>query len=323
MKILKDLIQRYAAQKDRIHRLSREAGWIVAGQAASVLGSLVLVRVLTEYLEPAEYGQLALGLTVATLVNQVVMGGLIAGIGRFYSIATEKGDLRGYLRAARRMLIIATAVVVGLGMILIGTLVAVEMHHWLWLATAALVFSILSSYNGALNGIQNAARQRAIVALHGGMDAWLKIGLAVGVMLWLGTNSAAVVVGYTLPGVIVKDFMQPDKLVNEIADAGCFILPSRGEPWGVVVHEFAAAGMPLILSDAVGAASTFLVPGLNGYSFRTNDAAALAERMEQIIDSSDDELLAMSVASHRLSERTTPHTSAANLLSILDRKRHD
>jgi glycosyltransferase involved in cell wall biosynthesis len=121
-------------------------------------------------------------------------------------------------------------------------------------------------------------------------------------------------------GVIVKDFMQPDKLVNEIAETGCFILPSRGEPWGVVVHEFAAAGMPLILSDAVGAASTFLVPGLNGYSFRANDAAALAEKMEQIIDSSDDELLAMSVASHRLSERITPHTSAANLLSILDRK---
>ena len=190
-------------QKDRIHRLSREGGWIIAGQAASVLGSLVLVRVLTEYLEPAEYGQLALGLTVATLVNQVVMGGLINGIGRFYSIATEKGDLWGYLRAARRMLIIATAVVVGLGMILIGTLAAVEMHQWLWLATAALVFSILSSYNSALNGIQNAARQRAIVALHGGMDAWLKIGLAVGVMLWLGTNSAAVVAGYALSAFII------------------------------------------------------------------------------------------------------------------------
>lgn len=203
MKILKHLIQRYVVQKDRIHRLSREGGWIIAGQAASVLGSLVLVRVLTEYLESAEYGQLALGLTVATLVNQVVMGGLIAGIGRFYSIATEKGDLWGYLRAARRMLIIATAVVVGLGMILIGTLAAVEMHQWLWLATAALVFSILSSYNSALNGIQNAARQRAIVALHGGMDAWLKIGLAVGVMLWLGTNSGAVVLGYALSALVV------------------------------------------------------------------------------------------------------------------------
>jgi len=198
-----DLNQRYAAQKIRIHSLSREAGWIVAGQAASVLGSLVLVRVLTEYLESAEYGQLALGLTVATLVNQVVLGGLIAGIGRFYSIATEKGDLWGYLSAARRMLIIATAVVIALGIILISILAAVDMRHWLWLVTAVLVFSILSSYNSALNGIQNAARQRAIVALHGGMDAWLKIGLAVGVMLWLGVSSGSVVMGYALAALVI------------------------------------------------------------------------------------------------------------------------
>lgn len=197
------LIQGYEDQKARIHRLFREGGWIVAGQAASVLGALVLVRVLTAYLDPAEYGQLALGLTLATLVNQVVMGGLIAGIGRFYSIATEKGDLWGYLRAARRMLLVATVVVVGLGTILIGALAVADMHHWLWLVAAILVLSIVSSYNSALNGIQNAARQRAIVALHGGMDAWLKIGLVVGVMLWLGTHSAAVAVGYALSAFIV------------------------------------------------------------------------------------------------------------------------
>jgi len=168
-----------------------------------VLGALVLVRVLTEYLEPDEYGQLALGLTIAGLVNQVVMGGVVAGIGRFYSIATEKGDLWGYLRATRRLLLIATLAVIGLGVILIAGLAATGLHHWLFLALAALVFSILTGYNSALNGIQNAARQRAIVALHGGMNAWLKIGLAVGFMLWFGTNSVAVVLGYALSAFFV------------------------------------------------------------------------------------------------------------------------
>jgi O-antigen/teichoic acid export membrane protein len=201
--MLQRLIQSYREQRTRIHRLSREGGWIVAGQAASVLGSLALVRVLTEYLEPAEYGELALGLTVATLVNQVALGGLIAAIGRYYSIATHKGDASGYLKAARRMLIISTAVVLGLGIIVIGALAAADLRSWLWLATAALVFAILSSVNSALNGIQNAARQRSIVALHGGMDSWLKIGLAVGVMLVMGTSSAAVVVGYALSAMIV------------------------------------------------------------------------------------------------------------------------
>lgn len=121
----------------------------------------------------------------------------------------------------------------------------------------------------------------------------------------------------SISGVIVKDFMQPEQLMEEVAHAGCFILPSRGEPWGVVVHEFAAAGMPIIVSDVVGAASTFLIPGLNGYLFRANDANALAGRMLKIINSSNQELISMAEASHELSHRISPQTSAANLLSIV------
>lgn len=187
----------------RFHRLAKEGSWIVAGQIAAVLGALVLVRVLTEYLEPAQYGQLALGLTVAGLINQVVMGGVTAGIGRFYSIAAEKNDLPGYLRASRRMMGYATAVVVAIALVLMAGLFWLGYSQWMGLAAAALVFSVLSGYNSSLRGIQNAARQRAIVAFHGGLDAWLKILLAVGVMLWLGSSSTAVVLGYALSSLLV------------------------------------------------------------------------------------------------------------------------
>ena len=187
----------------RLRRLTKEGSWIVIGQIAAVAGALVLVRVLTEYLDPAQYGQLALGLTVAGLVNQVVMGGITAGIGRFYSIAAEKQDLGGYLHATRWLLAYATLAVVIVGSILIAGLLWSGYSQWMGLAAAALMFSVLSGYNSALSGIQNAARQRAIVAFHGGLDAWLKILLAVGVMLWLGTSSAAVVIGYICSSLLV------------------------------------------------------------------------------------------------------------------------
>jgi glycosyltransferase involved in cell wall biosynthesis len=119
-------------------------------------------------------------------------------------------------------------------------------------------------------------------------------------------------------GLVVKDFMQPENLMREVANAGCFILPSRKEPWGVVVHEFAASGLPLILSDVVGAAKTFLISGVNGFSFEANNPEALAMRMSQIINMPDPEIRDMAANSHRLSQRTTPETSAANLLSIIN-----
>lgn len=187
----------------RFRRLAKEGVWILSGQFASVIGALVLVRVLTEYLEPAQYGQLALGLTVAGLVNQVVMGGVTAGIGRYYSVAAEKNDLPGYLHASQRLMGYATVAVAAIALVLMAGMFWLGYSQWMGLATAALVLSVLSGYNASLSGIQNAARQRAVVAFHGGLDAWLKILLAVGVMLWLGRSSTAVVLGYTLSSLVV------------------------------------------------------------------------------------------------------------------------
>lgn len=188
----------------RSRRLAKEGGWIVIGQIASVTGALVLVRVLTEHLDPEQYGQLALGLTVATLVEQVVMAGITASIGRFYSIAVEKQDLHGYLRDSLRLLGYATLLaVVGFGFVLMAGLLGLGYSHWQGLVAGALVFSMLSGFNSTLSGIQNAARQRAIVAFHNGLDAWLKILLALGVMLWLGTASIAVVIGYSCSSLLV------------------------------------------------------------------------------------------------------------------------
>jgi O-antigen/teichoic acid export membrane protein len=187
----------------RIKRLAKEGGWIVAGQIVAVAGALVLVRVLTEHLDPAQYGQLALGLTIAGLVNQVAMGGVASGIGRFYSISLEKGDLWGYLRASNRLMGYATLGSSAIALVMMVGLFLTGQMHWLGMAAAVLLFSIMSGYNSALGGIQNAARQRAIVALHGCMDAWLKIGLTVGVVLWLGSSSTAVVIGYALSALLV------------------------------------------------------------------------------------------------------------------------
>lgn len=149
------------------------------------------------------------------------------------------------------------------------------------------------------------------------VQAWQELGAQKGNWeLHLIGNGTLKTAFESTAGVVIKDFMQPNRLMQEVGSAGCFILPSRGEPWGVVVHEFAAAGLPLVVSDIVGAASTFLISGLNGYSFKANDPQSLATRMRQMISMTDQELHAMAVSSHVLSQRITQVTSAANLLAI-------
>lgn len=187
----------------RIKRLIGEAAWVVGGQCCAVLGSLVLVRVLTEYLSPMQYGELALGLTFAALVNQTVMGGVAAGIGRYYSVAIENKDVAGYLYATRRLMAYATVAAVALGLVSMLLLVWLGNAQWSGLVSATLVFSVFTGYNATIGSIQGAARQRSLVALFGGLDAWLRILLAVAMMASLGVSSISVMAGYALSSFLV------------------------------------------------------------------------------------------------------------------------
>jgi O-antigen/teichoic acid export membrane protein len=187
----------------RIKRLAKEASWILVGQVAMILGALVLVRVLTEYLAPEQYGQVALVLTVAGLINASVMGVVSNGITRFYPIALEKHDLSGYMYDARRLLFYSTIVTVVFGLLLIIVLFSLGLLEWIGLVSVTLVMALFSGYNVSLSGIQNAARQRAIVAFHGGLDAWIKIGLVLGLIYWLGSSAMAVIIGFTCSSLLI------------------------------------------------------------------------------------------------------------------------
>jgi len=120
-----------------------------------------------------------------------------------------------------------------------------------------------------------------------------------------------------LDNVTHINFIQPDDLHNEIVNAGVLVMPSLKEPWGVVVHECVSAGMPLVVSDKVGAANCFLLDGYNGWKIRSNNLDDLVYVIEKFIGYTDDMLYKMSERSHQLSARITPQTSASNLLSIV------
>lgn len=120
-----------------------------------------------------------------------------------------------------------------------------------------------------------------------------------------------------IPNVKVLDFVQTHEFQDLVANSGCFVLPSKMEPWALVLHEFTAAGLPIICSDACGAAPTFVVSGYNGYVFEAGNALDLQHKMQKIIAASDETLLEMSKISHKLGQRIDPETIAKNSLSIL------
>src|SRR5207244_2887150 len=80
----------------RVKRLAREFLWVGIGQAAAALGGLAGVSLLTRALTPERYGELALGMTVATLTQQSLLGPVAGALLRFFAPATEAGQLNAY-----------------------------------------------------------------------------------------------------------------------------------------------------------------------------------------------------------------------------------
>jgi glycosyltransferase involved in cell wall biosynthesis len=117
--------------------------------------------------------------------------------------------------------------------------------------------------------------------------------------------------------ISIHDFMQPHDLVNFIADAGAFILPSREEPWGVVVQEFAAAGKPLMLSSAVNAGEQYLIHGYNGLRFQKGDLSSLKTMLIRFFKQDDLGLQEMGQRSAEMALRGAPKYWVANFLSLV------
>src|SRR5256885_1833046 len=90
--------------------------------------------------------------------------------------------------------------------------------------------------------------------------------------------------------VEIVGYRPQDELPGEIARARCLVLPSittnlDKEPWGLVVNEAMHVGIPVVTSDAVGAAAGGLVQdGRNGYIVPERDSASLSAALASLVD---------------------------------------
>jgi glycosyltransferase involved in cell wall biosynthesis len=80
-------------------------------------------------------------------------------------------------------------------------------------------------------------------------------------------------------------FQQPAAMPKIFAAVDIFVLPSRHDGWGVVVNEALGAGLPIIVSDRVGARD-LVENGCNGFITNSGDPAGLANALLKLAQSS-------------------------------------
>lgn len=81
------------------------------------------------------------------------------------------------------------------------------------------------------------------------------------------------------PGLENRGFVQPSDMTDVWRQTGAFVLPSRFDPWPLALVEAAAAGLPVICTDACGSAVELIRPGYNGLIVPPENPEALARAL--------------------------------------------
>lgn len=107
--------------------------------------------------------------------------------------------------------------------------------------------------------------------------------------------------------------MGQEALAEQYLKATCLVLPSRSEPWGLVVNEALHYGCPVVVSDHCGCVPELVIDGITGYRFETGNPDDLKDKLQQVVD----ELGEAEVAAERcldLISHYTPNAAAQQML---------
>ncbi|MEQ1948423.1 MAG: glycosyltransferase family 4 protein [Bryobacteraceae bacterium] len=137
-------------------------------------------------------------------------------------------------------------------------------------------------YVGRMISVKNLSKlleAYKIYAARAGQQAW---GL---VLVGTGPEEASLkrqTEEMALSGVYFAGLKQAADLPQYYAKAACFLLPSVSEPWGLVVNEAMASGLPILASNRCGCAEDLICEGENGFLFNPFDASEIADCMFRV-----------------------------------------
>ena len=97
-----------------------------------------------------------------------------------------------------------------------------------------------------------------------------------------------------------------------------FCLPSVYEPWGVVIHEMTALGLPILSSNKCGAAIDLVIEGENGYKFDPYRFESIYNAIVTYIKLPYTKKTAMSLNSNKIARNINHESWNNTLLSFLN-----
>lgn len=180
----------------------KEVLWVIIGYGGVVIGSLVLVKILTSILSPAIFGQVALALTVVGFGQTIIYGGWNFTVARFFPQLSQGGKSKSFLTYC--ITVVVKLSVIWAIMLSIVAYMAYELG-FTEASTAILTilpFSVSSGFFNMLNIIQNARRDRMGAAVFQSGEVWLRVVFVIFGLNVFEASAITVICSYTAASLV-------------------------------------------------------------------------------------------------------------------------
>jgi O-antigen/teichoic acid export membrane protein len=222
--------------------LLNEAAWSLSGKIISALGTLVGVRLLTEYVHKEIYGKVGLLVAAMTLGMNLFASPITSAAQRFYSDQALRGQVP-LLRNTLISLLKWPTVILGTAILLLMFFARSIPDSVLLTLAFLLVFQVI--YNLEVS-LLTAARRQKEVAFLGISQTWLKPGFAVLAIIVLGVSPFSILLGYSIAtgGILLLFYLLPVQ-VEGVSRSSKPLKPDRNLVNNIFRYSFPL--MPLAL----------------------------------------------------------------------------
>ncbi|HTY51395.1 MAG TPA: lipopolysaccharide biosynthesis protein [Steroidobacteraceae bacterium] len=247
--------------------------WVGAGQAVTALGTLIGVRVLTQYLSPAGYGVVSLALGMSVLATNLVAAPLSQAAIHYYPRYATDGRLgelwTSLLRCFRTLMPSVGVAALAGGLYYVG-----------WRRGSPLLVAVVMAlfaadcWRSANLSLLNAARRQRQVVTWMVSDSWLRPLSATAAVLLVGQYPAAVIAAHatvsaTLGLAYSRDVWPLARRrvrADKTLDAGMWAYARPLVPLGVLTWA-SALGDRYIIGSMLGVADAGLYAAVYGLAY--------------------------------------------------------
>jgi O-antigen/teichoic acid export membrane protein len=237
----------------------RQLSWAAFGQLATAIGLLAGIRLLTEYVPPAVYGNVALLLGLTSFCYSLFSTPLFQALLRFYPDARRSDEI-GLLKStifklAKKAMLYAIFLFTAGGLIygfMSGT------SRWLGALLAAIL--VVDVYKILQTGLLNAKRRQREYALWNMAETWGRPVCAVFLVISFEASASHVLIGYLTASLLILWYFRPE--------------PEPEKTWSperrkVLLGEICRYALPLVPSSLVCGVNSlcdrYIIGGLLGY----------------------------------------------------------